>query len=276
MLIKEDALKHWIENFYGYGSWEARLWFIGHEEGGGDTPQEVGDKLDYFYRVHPPGNTAPLCDIRELYKATSFTINGPRTDLFTTLYDYRFDAHAVQHGEWKNLIAFTYGYKNEPLPDLLAHQKKEFTLASKKREALLRLFPLPAHNHAWYYSWLDLQHLDFLKTRAAYQEHVYTSRMQTILTNINTYKPEVVVMYGMENIDRLKKSVQEFYPGVSFKMIKATAGRKDREAYRGIPQHHRADLPGTTFLITTQMPSLRHNRVETGFDWEEFGKAAGS
>jgi hypothetical protein len=39
-----------------------------------------------------------------------------------------------------------------------------------------------------------------------------------------------------------------------------------------IPQHHRAELPGTTLLITTQIPALRHNRIETGFDWLEFGK----
>jgi hypothetical protein len=39
-----------------------------------------------------------------------------------------------------------------------------------------------------------------------------------------------------------------------------------------IPQHHRADLKGTVLLITTQLPALRHNRVETGFDWYAFGK----
>jgi hypothetical protein len=68
----------------------------------------------------------------------------------------------------------------------------------------------------------------------------------------------------MNNIDRLKKSVQAFYPGTKFKMGKAIKLQ--------IPSHHRADLPGTTLLLTTQIPALRHNRVETGFDWEEFGK----
>ena len=39
-----------------------------------------------------------------------------------------------------------------------------------------------------------------------------------------------------------------------------------------IPQHHRADFNGTTLIITTQIPALRHGRVETGFDWEVFGR----
>ena len=268
MLIKEEALKHWIDNFYGYGSWHARMWFIGYEEGGGDVPQEVADKFNYFYNELTSGSPS-LCNIRELYQQVAFTVTGPRAALFTNLHDYRFGSHAIQHGEWKNLIAFVHGYRNEPLPDLLTYQKNSFALTSKKSEALLRLFPLPAHNHAWYYSWLDLPQFSFLKSRASYQEHVYESRMHTILSNMSTYRPEVVMMYGMDNIDKLKKSVQAFYPDVKFRMIKATV---PLAIGRQIPKHHLADLPGTQLLITTQIPSLRHNRIETGFDWQAFGR----
>ena len=71
-------------------------------------------------------------------------------------------------------------------------------------------------------------------------------------------------MYGMEDINTLKKQVQDFFPDAQFKMIKATKLK--------IPQHHLSDLDGTTMLITTQIPALRHNRVETGFDWFELGR----
>jgi hypothetical protein len=60
--------------------------------------------------------------------------------------------------------------------------------------------------------------------------------------------------------------VQDFFPDARFKMIKATKQQ--------IPQHHLADFNGTKMLITTQIPALRHNRIETGFDWQEFGKLA--
>ena len=43
MLIEEKTVKHWIDNFYGYGSWDARIWFIAHEESGGDVPEEGED-----------------------------------------------------------------------------------------------------------------------------------------------------------------------------------------------------------------------------------------
>jgi hypothetical protein len=266
MLIEENALKHWIDNFYGYGSWDSRFWFIGYEESGGELPEEVAEKINYLYKIHPPTGSKALCDIRDLYKNVAMHWDGPKAGMFNDRYEYRFGNKAIQHGVWKNLISFVHGYQSEKLPDQLEYQKNIFASSTLRNEALIQLYPLPSpHNHAWYYSWLDLPQLDFLKSRALYQQYVYQQRIKTILLNINTYKPEIVLMYGMENINTLKQSVQEFLPGTKFKMIKATK--------RIIPQHHRAEIGNTILLITTQIPALRHNRIETGFDWLAFGKS---
>jgi hypothetical protein len=265
MLIEEKSLEHWMDHFYGYGSWDSKVWFVGYEEGGGDLPEEVAEKLNYFEKEHRTSSQPTLCDIRELYKHVGFRIEGPRAELFKNLHDYRFGKDSNPHGLWKNLIAFLHGYKSKKLPDVLTYQKNLFASASKANEALIQLYPLPSpHNHAWYYAWLDMPKFRFLKSRAQYQEHLYESRVQTILQNIRAYKPEVVLMYGMENINALKKSVQDFFPAAKFKMVKGIKLQ--------FPQHHRTDFDGTTLLITTQVPALRHNRVETGFDWHEFGK----
>lgn len=264
MIIEEEQLTHWIDHFYGYGSWQAPLWFIGYEEAGGEVPEEVADKLNYFFKVQAQSD-GTLCDIRELYKCAAVRWDGPKARSYNNLYEYRFGDNATQHGAWKNLIAFEFGYRQEELPDLLEFQRQTFLSPSANSEALIQLYPLPGPNsHAWYYSWLDLPHLRFLKSRTLYQEHVYHRRMQTILSNIRTYKPTVVLMYGMDNINALKKSTQEFFPDAKYKMVKA--------AKQQIPQYHRVDLQGTVVLITTQIPALRHKRVETGFDWEEFGR----
>ena len=114
MLIEEKALNHWISNFYGHGSWHARFWFIGYEEGGGEIPEEVAEKLTYFHSAHPQTD-ATLCDIRELYRQVAIRWDPPsrsattsKAGLFTNRYEYRFDSNAIQHGVWKNLIAFTW------------------------------------------------------------------------------------------------------------------------------------------------------------------------
>jgi hypothetical protein len=257
MLIKDKPLEHWINNFYGYGSWHAKIWCVAHEEGGGDLPEEVAEKIDYFFEHH---NVNDLCDIRELYRRASFQIDGPRADLYRNLFDYRFGPKATLHGSWKNLIAFAHGYRNKKLPDLLKYQKNNFASASDVM-ALINLYPLPSpHNHAWYYSWLDMPKFSFLKSRAQYQGAVFPKRIKTIIENIGKHKPDLVIMYGMENINNLK----EAFHNVKFTLAKAIKLE--------IPQHHRAEIGGTTLIITTQIPTLRHHRVETGFDWYEFGK----
>ena len=264
MLIKEEPLKHWIDNFYGYGSWQARTWFVAYEEGGGDLPEEVAEKLNFFYREHRT-TTGGLCNIRELYGHVGFRFDGPKANLYSNFFEYRFGKDAIQHGVWKNLIAFDHGYRGQGVPDLLSYQKESFASPSNRNEALIRLYPLPSpHGHAWFYSWLDLPRFPFLKSRALYEQQVYQTRIQKILNNINVYKPEVVLMYGMNNINALKQSVAELFPTAKFKMVKAIK--------QFLPQHHRAELNGTIMLITTQIPALRHNRIETGFNWEEFGK----
>lgn len=267
MLIDDKALKYWIDNFYGFGSWRAKFWFVSYEESGGDIPEELADRLNYFYDQQLP-NTQ-LCDLRELYRHVVFRPEGPRAEKFKNLYDYRFGDHATLHGLWKNLIAFVHGYQDEELPDLIHYQKNSFALSSPPREALIPLYPLPAHDHAWYYAWLDMPQFPFLKSRGLYHDHLYTGRMRTLLENIKKYKPEVVLMYGMDNINVLKGSVEEFFPTANFKMGKAII---PKDVGKKTPQHHRADLDGTILLITTQVPALKHNRIETGFDWYEFGK----
>lgn len=262
MPISSLAIQHWIEHFYGYGSWEAPFWFVAYEESGGDLPEEVADKLNYFHNTHKTATSPTLCDIRDFYKHISFRTEGPRASRFSTFYDHRFGTDAVQHGFWENMIAFMSGYQNKTITNELLYQQKQFASPSSQ-EALIQLYPLPAHNHAWYYSWLELPDLPFLKSRLKYEQHVFENRISAILKKMQLFKPKVVLMYGMENINSLKASVLTVFPSAKFKTVK---GVKQQ-----IPQHHRAELHGTTLIITTQIPGLRHNRVETGFDWRLFG-----
>lgn len=265
MLIRERPLQHFIKHYFGYGTWEAKIWFVGYEEGGGDLPEEVAEKLDFFYHEYKETIVPTLCDIRKVYRHVAFRSVGPKADAYTNRYEYRFGSQAIQHGVWKNLIAFVHGYHREPLPDLLAYQKKLFALPENKREALIQLYPLPSpHNHAWYYSWLDLPDFPFLKSRLLYEQHVFEHRIKAILESILLYKPEVVLMYGMTSITSLKEAILRTFPHARFKMVKAIK--------QHIPQHHSADLNGSKLILTTQIPALRHNRIETGFNWKAFGE----
>lgn len=254
-----------MDNFYGYGSWKSKFWFVGYEESGGNLPEEVADKLNYFDRNYPSVTEPTLCDMRDMYKYVAFRDEGPKANVYRTRYAYRFEKNAVQSTIWKNLSIFVHGFENRKLPDLLAYQRTEFAKPSNEKEALIPLYPLPSpHNHAWYYSWLEAPGMPFLKSRKLYEEQLYHRRITTLLSQIKKYKPEAVLMYGMSNISSLKQSILEIFPDASFKMAK--------QIKLQLPQHHYTDVNGTKLVITTQIPALRHNRVETGFDWEMFGK----
>lgn len=279
MLIKPEWFRYWTDNFLGYGSWKSGIWFISHEEPGGDLREEVAERMEYFYRTRNPADirlepTAPLdasflCDIRELYRHVIYRDEGPRSSLYNDYFDYRFGDHAVLHGIWKNLIAFTHGYLSQPLPDLLSYQTTSFASPELQRESLIPLYPLPSpHDHAWYYSWLDMPDMPYLRSRMQYERHFFDGRIRTILHNLQIYKPTVVLMYEMNNINRLKDAVREFFGDVKFQLVKAIP--------RVIPQYHTADIAGTRLLITTQVPALKHNRKDTGFDWQELGRRVSS
>src|SRR5688572_7523201 len=239
-MLKKESLEHWINHFYGYGSWSAKAWFVGHEEGGGDLPEEVAAKLDYFDRSHPHSNDDVLCNIRDLYRHVDYPEEKTR---HSNLYEHRFGKNGSLHGGWKNLIAFAHGFQNKKLPDLLKYQQASFTSAN---EALIQLYPLPSpHNHAWYYSWVVIPDLSFIRRREQYEDHLYPDRINHILKHIQIHRPEVVLMYGMSNVNRIKHSVTEFFPSTKFKVEKAIKMK--------IPQHHLADIDGTRLLITTQV-----------------------
>lgn len=267
MLIYPDHLEHWIDHFYGYGSWEAPMWFVAREESGGDTPEEVAGKLNYFHHAHAQATGPTLCDIRALYRTLQWGTNTSPAR-FGTRYDYRFGDDAVKNSVWKNLVDFEHGFLNQPPPDATGYQKETFASPHSAREALIRLLPLPSpHNHAWYYSWLDMPGFPFLRSRAQYEAHIGEKRITTLLERLREYSPSVVLMYGMQQINTLRQSVQGFFPGVRFTMVKAVK--------RQTPQYHIADIHGTVLVVTTQVPALRHNRIETGFDWRAFGEMLG-
>jgi hypothetical protein len=86
MLLEEKALKSWIDNFYGYGAWHAKFWFVNYEESGGDLPEEVAEKLNYFYNLQGRKHAHAL---RHPGPLPSCCIQGGRTESFEILKPQR-------------------------------------------------------------------------------------------------------------------------------------------------------------------------------------------
>ncbi|MEJ1239970.1 hypothetical protein WBG78_17655 [Chryseolinea sp. T2] len=267
-LISEHNLQLWIDKFFGYGTWGANIWLVGYEEGGGDLPEEVAEKTNYFAVHHQQSEQPVLCDLQDLYRNVGYRDEGPKGKSFETLFEYRFGKDALLNGAWKNLIAFTHGYNHHEVPDLLNYQKTSFIDSGDA--AMVRFYPLPSpHSHAWYYRWLVVSKpLSYIRDREQYEQHVFPNRMSSIIRQIKKHRPGLVLMYGMTNVQKIKDSFEQELKSIKFRMVKAVKLQ--------IPQHHAAWFGETQVIITTQLPTLRHNRVETGFDWHYFGDLVSS
>src|SRR5947208_891956 len=49
-MLSDSLLAQYTDKFFGFGSWEAKIWFIGIEEAGGWTEWDVRNRLDGWKR----------------------------------------------------------------------------------------------------------------------------------------------------------------------------------------------------------------------------------
>lgn len=52
-MLTIEAVNHYFQHFYGYGSWDAKYWFVGLEEGSGtkgENPKIFKKKCIKFYK----------------------------------------------------------------------------------------------------------------------------------------------------------------------------------------------------------------------------------
>lgn len=176
-MINQDNINNYIENFYGYGNWDSPTWFIGIEEGGGNSEEEVNSRISSWIEYK-----TPLIDIEEHHK---------------NIGQSKYFEKRILQNTWRKLIRVYLNIKgknnfdNDVIRDI--QQNKWGKLDSKN--ALIELFPLPSPSHSkWYYhKWTDI---DYLQTREKYSEHVLESRIKFIKKKIHKHSPEIVIFYS--------------------------------------------------------------------------------
>ena len=60
-MLASGLLLDFLNRFYGYASWDAELWFVGMEEGGGNSEEESAKRLEAWDRADD------LADIRDYH-----------------------------------------------------------------------------------------------------------------------------------------------------------------------------------------------------------------
>jgi len=181
MTLTHALLTEFIENFFGFGDPNAKYWFIGMEEGGGNSSEKFEKRVSAWDQMGK--NT--LVDVKEYHELIGIN---------------RFFEEPVKlQSTWNKLIRIyltANGYSHGT-DDVRVFQKEQLGRTGKDT-ALLELLPLSSPNiNVWLYpNWTNLP---LLWSRESYRSKVLPLRVKSLRKLIDEYKPKVVVFYGQTN-----------------------------------------------------------------------------
>ncbi|MDD5367868.1 MAG: hypothetical protein PHQ40_02185 [Anaerolineaceae bacterium] len=175
----DKLLIDFMKGFYGYGNPAGPFWFVGMEEGGGDTREEICRRLEIWDELGRPATA----DVSEFHHRLGM--------------DRFFRDPVRMQPTWKRLICLLQSLKGEPYDrtSVQAYQKACFGRQDGET-CSLELLPLPSPNaNIWNYpTWFSIPELS---SREAYRKTKRYSRAEAIRGMVERCQPEYVVCYGL-------------------------------------------------------------------------------
>ena len=181
MLKDYQLLQDYSERFYGYGSWNSKIWFIGMEEGGKGSASEsaVQKRLELWQKR----GARDVENAPEFYSELSYAGEW-------------FGLQPKLQPTWKQLIRILFYVKRKtPTKDsMLAFQAGNWG-RPECEAAIFEMFALPAENSAaWPYP--AFTNAWFLKSRGLHTHLFYNSRAAYFRQKIQNNHPECLIFYG--------------------------------------------------------------------------------
>jgi hypothetical protein len=179
-MFNNQLLEAYIGGFYGYGSYGAEFWFIGMEEGGGGSREQIGRRLDAW----DTRGRKELDDVVEYHREVGYNTK-------------RFDERPKLGKTWSKLIRVLLSSRGyDPSQEQVRDYQKNRLARKNSDSCLVELLPLPSPGtNLWLY--YGESTLPFLKDRKTYKEHVRPLRVAHLRRRIEEHQPRVVVFYSL-------------------------------------------------------------------------------
>lgn len=175
----DQLLDEFVHNFYGYGSYSSQFWFIGMEEGGGNSFSEVTKRLE-MWAIR---GKREIDDVAEYLTAIGIThLHNDRPELQST---------------WAGLIRILLSSEGwTPTTEQVRDYQRTSLGRLIGNTYLAELFPLPSPSLG---HWLYAEHstLPYLVNRKTYRQTCVAFRSAHFQKQISEHKPAVVVFYGL-------------------------------------------------------------------------------
>jgi hypothetical protein len=177
--LNDQLLSEFAETFYRYGNNRGRYWFIGMEEGGGNSVEEIDQRLEAWVQ----GGKRELEDVAEFHER----IGVP--ELFT--------GKAKLQTTWNKLIRIVLSHQGvTPTTDDVRAYQRDKLGRLESETCLLELLPLPSPSTS---QWLYGSHssLPHLATRKSYHDYYTPKRVEHLQAMIKRHQPLCVIFYGL-------------------------------------------------------------------------------
>lgn len=187
-MLEPDLISDFMENFFGYGDLASDIWFVGMEESGGKSCDDVARRLNTW---KARGSRA-LEDVAE-YHDNLYTAKPQRDLESTKLIPFR---EAKRQNTWDKLIRTELGYRGQDAEKAASLEfQRETWGRTGSRTCLLELMPLPAQStSAWrYHDWVDDPRLG---SRGRYMIELAKPRIDKLRDLISRHEPKAVIFYS--------------------------------------------------------------------------------
>jgi len=176
-MIAPENLRAFMRGFYGYGSYGAKYWFIGPEEGGQSSVGDLARRVD-VWRARGEHEIEDSLAFHEALNHTGWFGEAPK-----------------RQATWARLSQILLTAEGRPCAnkDILEYQGTR--LGRWGGETLVaELMPLPAKNTAtWYANELEMPEL---RSRKEYRAVIRPRRIAHLKQRIFEHQPRVVIFYG--------------------------------------------------------------------------------
>ncbi len=175
-----ELLAHYIDNFYGFGSYQSRYWFIGVEEGSDKSLEENAARLEAW-------NRRGREELEELIEY--------HLQISVSRY---FSASPPMQPTWNKLVRVLLAIQGHEATHLEVKAYQRDHLGRKGGDTcLLELLPLPSLSVS------QLMHGEqrtrhHLNTRDDYREHYAPQRAEHLASRVAYHKPAAVIFYSMD------------------------------------------------------------------------------
>jgi hypothetical protein len=188
-VIDDALLEEFCAGFFGYGSFAAPIWFIGMEEGGGKSAEEIAARLAAWAQFE----RSELVDACRFHERTG-------------LGKWFRPSPPIQRTWGKAIRVLLKGRQaSVTRSEVREYQATHFGRCGGET-CMLDLLPLPSRSTKvkdWIYA--SASRLPWLATRRDYETHLLPSRERCLRERISRFRPRAIVFFGLQYSDRWER-----------------------------------------------------------------------